>query len=67
MPTKGTKATSKKKRVAVKDLPAAKKRVSAKDMKKVKGGGFTLSPTTPTGTLKQASLGGVITTKTGGG
>ena len=36
MPAK--KAASKKKRVAVKDLPAAKKKVSSKDMKKVKGG-----------------------------
>ncbi len=35
---KSTKLKSTRKRVSVKDLPAAKKKVSSKQMKKVKGG-----------------------------
>jgi hypothetical protein len=57
MPGKGTKATSKKRRVAVKDLPAAKKKVGSKQMKGVKGG-FVLCRT---------NQGGIVLCKTSKG
>lgn len=39
---KSSKLTSTKKRVKIKDLPAAKKKISGKAMKKVKGGAGTI-------------------------
>jgi len=71
MPTKGTIATSnKKKRVAIKDLPAANKRVSAKEMKKVKGGGVIVAGVCDVRggiILCKTNQGGIIIQKTGKG
>jgi hypothetical protein len=65
MPTKGTKVTSRKKRVSVKDIPAKKKRVGTKEMKKVKGG-IVLCRTSQSGfILCKSSPGGVVLCKSG--
>lgn len=53
---KSSTTKSAKKRVEVKDLPAAKKKTSTKEMKKVKGGGEvqTITVTGSSGSFKQS-------------